>query len=144
MGTTTNDIYQWKAESILFCFEMFICSYFWALYIIMIYLHVDLPYRPLRSLRVYFWNNTCPKRMHYKVTKGLKWCLKNVSTFFLRISFIYSWETQRERQRHRQREKQVPCKVPDAGLDSRTQDHDLSQRQMLNRWATQASQMFHI
>ena len=41
--------------------------------------------------------------------------------------------TQRERQRDRQREKQVPHKEPNVGLDPRTRDHDLSQRQMLNR-----------
>ena len=40
--------------------------------------------------------------------------------FFLKILFIYSWETHRERQRHRQREKQAPCREPDAGLDPRT------------------------
>ena len=47
----------------------------------------------------------------------------------------------RERQRHRrrEREKQAPCREPDAGLKPWTWDHDLSQRQMLNCWATQAS-----
>ena len=32
--------------------------------------------------------------------------------FVLKILFIYSWETHRERQRHRQREKQAPHKEP--------------------------------
>ena len=59
--------------------------------------------------------------------------------FFKNILFIYSWETQRGRQTHRQREKQVLCEEPDmGGLILRPQDHDLSQRQMLNHWATQA------
>ena len=40
----------------------------------------------------------------------------------------------------RQREKQAPHGVPDVGGDPRTLDHDLSQRQTLNRRATQASQ----
>ena len=35
--------------------------------------------------------------------------------FFLKILFIYSWETQRGRQRHRQREKQAPCREHDTG-----------------------------
>ena len=43
-----------------------------------------------------------------------------VHTFFLKILFIYSQETQRERQRHRQREKQALCWEPDVGLDPRT------------------------
>ena len=40
---------------------------------------------------------------------------------------------------NRQREKQTPCGELNAGLDPRPQDHKLSQRQMLNHWATQAS-----
>ena len=47
--------------------------------------------------------------------------------------------TERERQRHRQREKQAPCRELDAGPNPRTLDHDLSQRQTLNPWATQTS-----
>ena len=39
---------------------------------------------------------------------------------FLKILFIYSWETQREKQGHRQREKQAPCREPEAGLNPRT------------------------
>ena len=40
---------------------------------------------------------------------------------------------EKERQRHRQREKQAPCGELDGGLEPRTQDYDLSQRQMLNQ-----------
>ena len=40
--------------------------------------------------------------------------------------------TQRERQRHRQREKQAPHREPDVGLDPRSRDYALSQRQVLN------------
>ena len=57
---------------------------------------------------------------------------------FKKILFIYSWETHRERQRHRQREKQAPFREPDVRLLG-LWDHTLSQRQMLNHWATQAS-----
>ena len=55
----------------------------------------------------------------------------------LKILFIYSWETQRERQSHRQREKQAPHRQPDVGLHPRPPDHDLRQRQMFHHWATQ-------
>ena len=54
-----------------------------------------------------------------------------VFIFILKILFIH--ERQREKQRHRQREKQAPCREPNVGLDPRSQDHTLSQRQMLNR-----------
>ena len=40
--------------------------------------------------------------------------------------------TERERQRHRQREKQDPCGEPNVDSIPGPQDHDLSQRQMLN------------
>ena len=47
---------------------------------------------------------------------------------------------EREKQKHRQGKKQAPCGEPDAGgLDPRTRDHDLSQRQTLNHGVTQAS-----
>ena len=36
---------------------------------------------------------------------------------FLKILFIYSWETQREREAETQTEKQAPCREPDMGLD---------------------------
>ena len=45
---------------------------------------------------------------------------KNETLFFLKILFIYSCETHRERQRHRQREKQAPCGELNAGLHPRT------------------------
>ena len=40
--------------------------------------------------------------------------------FFLKILFIYSWETEKEKQRHRPREMQTPCREPDAALNLRT------------------------
>ena len=49
-----------------------------------------------------------------------------------------------ERHRERQREKQAPCREPDEGLDPRTPDHTLSQRQMLNHWATQVPLYLNI
>ena len=42
-------------------------------------------------------------------------------------------EREREGQRHRQREEKAPRREPDAGLNPRTPDHTLSQRQMLYR-----------
>ena len=46
--------------------------------------------------------------------------------------YLFMSNTKRERLRHRQREKQTPCKEPHAGLDLRSRDHALSQRQTLN------------
>ena len=63
--------------------------------------------------------------------------------FFLKILFIYSWETDRERQRHRGRSRlhaRSPTWDPIPGL----QDYALSQRQMLNHWATQVSLSLHF
>ena len=50
--------------------------------------------------------------------------------------------TERERQRHRQREKQSPCGSLMWELILGSQDHALSQRQMLNHRATQVSLYF--
>ena len=67
-------------------------------------------------------------------------CYKSPRIFFLRFYlFIYERHRERERQRHKQREKQTLCMKPDVDLVPVLQDHALSQRQMLNRWATQAS-----
>ena len=62
-----------------------------------------------------------------------------VFCFFLKILFIFH-----ERQRHRQREKQATHKEPDVGLDPRPWAQALGQRQVLNRWATQASPLSFI
>ena len=48
--------------------------------------------------------------------------------------FIHLFMRDTERQRHRQREKQAPC---GSRCGTRSQDHDLSQRQPLNCWASQ-------
>ena len=54
-------------------------------------------------------------------------------------------ERERERQRHRQREKQAPCTgSPTWDSIPGLQDRALSQRQALNRCATQGSQNFHL
>ena len=42
------------------------------------------------------------------------------------------FKRQRERQKLRQREKQTPHQEPNMGLHPRLQDHNLSQREMLN------------
>ena len=65
-------------------------------------------------------------------------------SFVVLKDFIYLFTKDRERQRHSQREKQAPCREPDAGLDPGTWDHALSQRQMLNHWAIQASLFTHF
>ena len=59
----------------------------------------------------------------------------------LKKDFIYSWdrETERERERHRQRGNQAPCRSLMWDLILGLWDHALTQRQMLNPWATQAS-----
>ena len=41
-------------------------------------------------------------------------------------------DTERERQRRRQREKQAPGREPDVGLDPETEDHALTQGQVLH------------
>ena len=51
-------------------------------------------------------------------------------------------DTERERQRSRQREKQAPCRERSVELDPGSWDRTLSQRQMLNCGATQASQIY--
>ena len=56
--------------------------------------------------------------------------------FFKRFHFFIH---ERQWQRHKQREKEAPCREPDVGLDPKTKDHTLSQEQVLNHWATQAS-----
>ena len=58
----------------------------------------------------------------------------NVKKFFKSL-FIYLFmrDTEKQRQRHRQREKQGPCKEPKAGLNPRSRDYTLGQRQTLNR-----------
>ena len=59
---------------------------------------------------------------YFKISPNAKRSSKNspitIKWFFLKILFIYSWETQRERQRHRQREKQAPHWLPQCGTQS--------------------------
>ena len=62
--------------------------------------------------------------------------------FFFKI--IYSWETQRYRQRYRQRESRLLAGTLMQDSIPRLWDHVQSQRQMLNRWATQAPQISHF
>ena len=105
--------------------------------------------RPIKRLFLYTKRKTMTGEVTMEMVENgpiiklfLKWSSRNYFFlkdiffffFFLKIVFIYSWETHREkeRQRHRQREKQAPCREPDVGLD-------LSWRQTLNHWATQAS-----
>ena len=57
--------------------------------------------------------------------------------FFLKILLLHSWETQRVRDTGRGRSRL--SQRADVGLDPRIWDHALSQRQMLNYWATQVS-----
>ena len=59
---------------------------------------------------------------------------------FFKILLIYSWETQRERGKDIGRGRtRFPVGSPIWDLIPGLQDHALSSRRMLNRWATQAS-----
>ena len=51
-------------------------------------------------------------------------------------------ERERERQRHKQREKQLHAGNLTWDSILGPQDHTLSQKQMLNRWATQVPWLF--
>ena len=58
-------------------------------------------------------------------------------SFFLKILFIYSWETHTEREAEtRQREKQAPCREPHVGLDPGSPGSQPGPKVALNRWAT--------
>ena len=70
----------------------------------------------------YMAYNTEGKIMNYRRENAF------LKRFYL---FIHERHRERERQGHRQREKQAPRGEPDAGLDLRTSDHDLSQSQTL-------------
>ena len=71
------------------------------------------------------------------------WKGKKIQCSWSNITFFFNlFMRDRERQRHRQREKQAPCREPTVGLDPGTWDHNLSQRQTLNHWATQLSYKF--
>ena len=61
-------------------------------------------------------------------------------TFIFFKDFIYLLTRDTQRVAETQAEgKQAPCREPDVGLDPGLWDHDLSQRQTLNCWATKAS-----
>ena len=71
---------------------------------------------------------------------GLPTMLKDLLPhIFLKILFIYSWETKRERQRYRQREKQAPRREPYMGLHPGSPGSQPGWKVVLNRWATQAN-----
>ena len=62
---------------------------------------------------------------------------QTIKLFFFK-DFIYSWVTQRERGRDTGRGRsRLPAGNPMLDLIPQPWDHDLSQRQMLNHWATQ-------
>ena len=67
---------------------------------------------------------------------ALKNTRRNLNFFYLKILFIYSWQT--ERQRHRQRKKQAPCGPvvsPMWDLIPGPRGYALRWRQMLTHWA---------
>ena len=68
--------------------------------------------------------------------KGKKNCAQD-NFFFLKILYIYSWETQGERQR--QAEKQAPCREPTIGLHPGSPGSCPGPKAALNHWATQAA-----
>lgn len=61
---------------------------------------------------------------------------------FFKIIYFFMRHTERERGRETGRGKRsgAPCKEPDAGLDPGNLGSGPNQTQMLNSWATQASQ----
>ena len=61
-----------------------------------------------------------------------------MTIFFKDFIYVFMRDQVKERQRHRQREKQAPCREPNVGLDP------WSQRQALNRWATQGSPLVKL
>ena len=65
--------------------------------------------------------------------------LKFLLISFLKKDFIYSWETQRERGRDVGKgRRSLPAGSLMRDSIPGPSDHDLSQRQMLNHWATRA------
>ena len=75
------------------------------------------------------------------------WVFFGFVLFFLRF-FIYSFmrDTERKRERGRDRDRErsrLHAGSPTWDSMLGPQDHGLSQRQMLNRWATQASPQFY-
>ena len=60
--------------------------------------------------------------------------------FVFKVLFIYSWEMHRERGKDTGRgRRRLPARSPMWDSIPGSQDHALSQRQILNHWATQAS-----
>ena len=88
--------------------------------------HGDKKHRIWNSC--WYWNSTlavsttniwsCSLTTSYTGQSGSFMCQLHSNN--LKILFIYSWETHRQRDRHRQREKQAPCGEPNVGLDPRT------------------------
>ena len=73
--------------------------------------------------------------------KHVKW--SGQKTFFLKILFIHLWETQREsRDRGRGKRSRLHTGSPMQDSIPEPRDHALGQRQTLNCWATQASQVY--
>ena len=94
---------------------------------------------------IIFQNKKCLKDIsHPKYCYSVLLKLITVSKFFLFFKcFIYPWETQRERDIGRGRSR-LPMGSHLWDLISGPQDHDLSQKQILNHWATPVSQNSNI
>ena len=78
------------------------------------------------------------------IAKSGCYLTSNSFFFFLRFIYLFMRDTQRERQRHSQREEQAPRREPNVGLNPRSWDHALSQRQALSHWATQVSRCWPL
>ena len=92
-------------------------------------LNLDIP-----ASSIFLWFNwILPLHLEFGLT-----ILAIIFFFLNKISFIYSWDTHRERGRDTGREaKDTGSPMQDSILGPR--GHDLGPRQMLNRWATQVS-----
>ena len=72
---------------------------------------------------------------YWNWTETLKWISRSSEVLLFLKDFIYSWEIQRGRDRGRGRSRVPPEGSPMWDWNPGPQDHDQSQRQMLNHWA---------
>ena len=101
-----------------------------------------------KLVRLYFLHMSWFKELSGRKVYLTEWTSRNLWSdekehnavdFFKGFFNLFMRDTQREGQRHRQRENRLYAGSPKGSSIPGPQDHALSQKQMLNRWATQAS-----